>query len=185
LGTGDGAAVLRLARREPETLVIGVDTNASAMRAPSDRASRKPSRGGTPNALFLAGTLDELATLPPLAGVVTEVRVILPWGSLLQNAACAEASFVADLRRLMTRDGQLQLLLSVATRDATTGLPPLTDESVKRLADTYAEAGILIARARRATESDVDDLGSSWARRLGIPRQREAWLLLGGPVATR
>jgi 16S rRNA (adenine(1408)-N(1))-methyltransferase len=49
LGTGDGRRVLALAAERPDTLVIGVDANASGMTDASRRALR---RGALPNALF-------------------------------------------------------------------------------------------------------------------------------------
>jgi 16S rRNA (adenine(1408)-N(1))-methyltransferase len=173
---------LRLARREPATLVIGVDTNAAAMREASDRASRKPARGGVPNAIFLAGTLDELACLVPLVGAVNEVRVTLPWGSLLSAAATPDTRFVRGLRALLMHRGWVRMLLSVTLRDTTNDVPLLGDESLQALVARYRTAGLRIATARRANAADVEELGSSWARRLGIPRQREAWLLVGEPV---
>src|ERR1051326_5855139 len=52
LGTGDGAAVLRLARQQPDTFVIGVDTNAAALVDASRRAAHKRAES---NAIFLIG----------------------------------------------------------------------------------------------------------------------------------
>jgi 16S rRNA (adenine(1408)-N(1))-methyltransferase len=49
LGTGDGRTVLAAAAARPDTLVIGVDANASGMQEASRRAAR---RGALPNALF-------------------------------------------------------------------------------------------------------------------------------------
>jgi hypothetical protein len=41
----------------------------------------------------------------------------------------------------------------------------------------FAAAGLQVLENREATRRDVDGLGSSWAKRLGIPRRRPAWLL--------
>jgi 16S rRNA (adenine(1408)-N(1))-methyltransferase len=49
LGTGDGRAVLAAARRDPDTLAVGLDANAAAMADASRRATR---RNALPNALF-------------------------------------------------------------------------------------------------------------------------------------
>jgi 16S rRNA (adenine(1408)-N(1))-methyltransferase len=48
LGTGDGRVVLATAAKRRDTLVLGIDANASAMVAASRRAARR-----LPNALFL------------------------------------------------------------------------------------------------------------------------------------
>jgi tRNA G46 methylase TrmB len=88
LGTGDGAAVLRLARAEPCTLAIGVDTDAAALREVSHKAARK---ANLPNALFLVA--DATDALRGLAGCLDELRITLPWGSLLRRVLEGERKF--------------------------------------------------------------------------------------------
>jgi 16S rRNA (adenine(1408)-N(1))-methyltransferase len=88
LGTGDGQAVVRLARANPAALVIGVDADATGMREASRRAARK---NGLPNALFLVG--DASAALCVLQRRVDELRITLPWGSLLGHVLHGEREF--------------------------------------------------------------------------------------------
>jgi 16S rRNA (adenine(1408)-N(1))-methyltransferase len=146
------------------------------MREASDRASRKPARGGVPNAIFLAGTLEEIAALGCLAGAVTEVRVTLPWGSLLRAAAIPERTFLASVAALIQPGGRLQLLLSVTERDSEPGLSLLSAGRAATLAREYEAAGFTVAAVRPATAADVESSGSSWAKRLGVAMRREAWL---------
>lgn len=176
LGTGDGAAVLRRARREPGTLAIGVDTDAAAMREASRRAASKPTRGGLPNALFLAGAVGELSAA--LDGMVCEVRVTLPWGSLLRAARDADPTFVGTVLRLLQPGAVFRLLLSVTERDLAAGATPLDDTAMVDLAVAYGSAGFDCIEVRQATAADVDESGSTWAKRLGIPSRRPAWLLV-------
>jgi tRNA G46 methylase TrmB len=91
LGTGDGSAVLRIARLEPRALVIGVDADASSLREAARRATRPAHKGGLPNALFLVA--DARATLAVLRGRVDELRITLPWGSLLRMVLEGERDF--------------------------------------------------------------------------------------------
>jgi tRNA G46 methylase TrmB len=91
LGTGDGSAVVRMARAVPCALVIGVDTNASGLRETSRRAARSSARGGAPNALFLVA--DATTALTSLTGRVHDLRITLPWGSLLRAVAEGEQAF--------------------------------------------------------------------------------------------
>ncbi len=91
LGTGDGSSVLRLARCDSQTLVIGVDTNASGMVDASRRAARQTNNGGLPNALFIAADATEPLVL--LNDRVAEVRIILPWGSLLRSVLDGDRRF--------------------------------------------------------------------------------------------
>ena len=75
--------MLRLARHSPDTLVVGVDTNAAAMQD----ASRK----APPNALFLVA--DARDALRMFEGRVSELRVALPWGSLLRRVLEGDREF--------------------------------------------------------------------------------------------
>lgn len=175
LGTGDGAAVLRLARREPQTLVIGVDTDAAAMREASDRASRKPMRGGLTNALFLAGTLDEVPAA--LNGTLSGIRATLPWGSLLSSALQPEPAFAARVLALLGPGGIFELTLSLVERDQSAATGPLDEVRMNQLAGAYRTLGFVGRSVRPVTRADVEATGSTWAKRLGIPHRRPAWVL--------
>ena len=45
-------------------------------------------------------------------------------------------------------------------------------------AAALCQAGLEVAEPRLATVEDVSASGSSWAKRLGIPARRSAWLLV-------
>jgi hypothetical protein len=45
------------------------------------------------------------------------------------------------------------------------------------LAAAFEEAGLHAGDPRQPTVADVANLGSSWAKRLGIPERRPAWVL--------
>ncbi len=169
--------MLRAARRQPEALVIGIDTAAEAMRETSRRAARRPAAGGAPNALFLVGDATRLDGLEVLAGRVDEVRVSLPWGSLARAVLDAEPSFIDRLVVLLRPGGRVRLLLSLVHRDGSLGRPPLSEGQVRRLAADLAVDRLTIREVRAATSEDVAATGSSWAKRLGIPSRRAAWLV--------
>lgn len=175
VATGSGRAVLRRARRQPDALVVGIDAVAENMRAASHRASRTPARGGVPNAVFVAAAADELPG--PLAGRADEATVVLPWGSLLRSLLEADADTLGRLRGLLSSNGRLELLLSVAVVDTVPDSPPLDQARAEDLAARLALTGLSVDSVRLAEESDVDRYGSDWARRLGIPRRRQAWVL--------
>jgi 16S rRNA (adenine(1408)-N(1))-methyltransferase len=156
--------VLRRARREPGTLVIGVDAEASAMADASRSAAANPSKGGLTNALFL---VESAECLPgPLAQTADLVTVVLPWGSLLRGVLDADARIAHGLRSLLRPNGELLLFLSEIDR-------PAVDDLGERLAAHGLQSG----EVREAVESDVRALSSGWARRLGIPGSRPAWII--------
>jgi tRNA G46 methylase TrmB len=68
-------------------LAIGVDASAEGMRD----ASRRAARAGLSNALFVAG--DARQALSVMPGRIDEVRITLPWGSLLRTVLEGERAF--------------------------------------------------------------------------------------------
>ena len=87
LGTGDGAAVLSVARLEPGCFAIGVDAEATRLQHAWGRARR----AGLSNTLFLAG--DAADALRLLSARVDELRITLPWGLLLRLVLEGEQAF--------------------------------------------------------------------------------------------
>ena len=169
--------MLHAARRQPEALVIGIDAAPEAMRESSRRAARRLAAGGAPNALFLVGDATRPDGLQVLAGCVDDVRATLPWGSLARAVLDAEPSLVDGLAALLRPGGRLSLLLSLTDRDLGLGRQPLADAEVTRLAHAFAAGRFAVRVARPATADDVLRLDSSWAKRLGIPLQRPAWVI--------
>lgn len=175
VGTGGGTALVRRARREAETFFIGIDPAAERMREASHRAARPADRGGALNASFVAAAADDLPG--SLAEAADEVTVVLPWGSLMQGVLSADTVMVGRLVGLLRPGGRLELLVSVVEADAATGSAPIDEERAHSLAAEYGKLGLETEEVRLADEPDVDRLGSSWGRRLGIPRRRQAWIL--------
>lgn len=69
----------------------------------------------------------------------------------------------------------MRVLVSVTQRDGAELRQFLTDP-LMRLAEALRRQGLTV-ETRLATQADLDQLGSSWGRRLGIPHNRAAWLL--------
>jgi SAM-dependent methyltransferase len=164
IGTGTGQAVLRRARREPDSLVIGLDADARTMNDASRRAAASVTKGGLPNALFLVESAERLPG--PLSGRADLVTVVLPWGSLLRAILGAEREVIAGLCALLRSDGELLLFLS-----------ELDSGGVGALLAQLGQLELATLEVRQATADDVRVLSSGWARRLGIPGSRPAWIV--------
>jgi 16S rRNA (adenine(1408)-N(1))-methyltransferase len=165
VGTGDGRAVLAAAAREPATLVLGMDANAAGMAEASRRASRRPARGGLPNAGFVVAAAESLPA--ELAGLACRVTVAFPWGSLLRGCVGLDAAVSAGLAGLVAPGGQLELLLAPAERDGLEAVPTSVDGLGAAAARTFAPLGFGMVPARTATPQELRASGSTWARRLG------------------
>lgn len=150
--------MLRRARAEPETLAIGIDAAAAAMRESSRRAASAPGRGGVANALFLVESAERLPG--PLAGRADLVTVALPWGSLLRALVEPDPGYVRGVVALLKPRAELVVLA--------------TDQL--RALDICAAAGLVFVESRAAGIADIELLSSAWARRLGVPRRRPALL---------
>ena len=79
------------------------------------------------------------------------------------------------LARLLRPGGRAELVLSTGPREAAAGLGSLDGPAAEALAGAYARVGFVAPTIAPVTAADVALLGSSWARRLGIPTRRSAW----------
>ena len=170
LGTGDGGAVVRLARAQPRALVVGIDADAAAMRERSAAARGRSGRAAE-------------RPLPRCRRRATAGRA----RSLRRRAARHAALGLAAARgnpargvvrsscALLRPGGTARLILSTGPREVATGLAALDAAGVAALADACACAGRRPLCVRPVTAADVSELGSSWARRLRVPALRVAW----------
>ena len=172
VGTGDGRAVLRRAPAEPRALVIGVDADAAAVADASRRASRR----GPRNAIFLAEGAERLAT-SPLSGAADLLTITLPWGSLLRGVLGLDERALDGIAAVLAPAGRLEVLASVVPTDRVEGLDCLDASSAPAIREAWRTAGLELLSMRPATLADLAASGSSWARRLGP--DRPVWRLSG------
>ena len=156
--------------------MIGIDSAASSLAESSLHAARPERKGGLPNALFVVAAAER----PPeeLRAIAAETTVVLPWGSLLRGAlalddACDAAAGIAGL---VAPGGVVRALLSIEPRDRLS-VPDLEPGARDALAARWARHGLRLAAFARATTADIEEAGSSWARRLAAGRDRAVWRL--------
>jgi hypothetical protein len=162
LGAGDGRYVLHRAAEHSTELVLAMDASHAAMRDASRRAARPASKGGLPNARFIASGLELLPR--QLAGFASLVTVHFPWGSLLRAAAGRDVDGAAGIVRLVTPGGRLRLLVSAADRDATSG--GLDDLDPAAVLSAFGALGLEPVACRPASAEDIQAAHSTWGRRL-------------------
>lgn len=168
--------MLAAAAREPRTLVIGLDANAAAMAGASRRAAGPARKGGLANAAFILAA----AEAPPsaLCGAAHRVGVLFPWGSLLRGCVGGDARVAAGVAGLVAPGGRLELLLAPSVRDGLDGLPLEPDELVAAVRRAFEGFGLGVELARPASDVEVRDSGSTWARRLGSQRPADRRVML-------
>jgi 16S rRNA (adenine(1408)-N(1))-methyltransferase len=164
VGTGDGRAVLAAARREPDTLALGLDANAAAMVEASRRAARPARKGGLENARFVLGAAEALP--PELAALADLVTVRFPWGSLLRGCVGLDPVVAAGLAGLVAPDGVLEVTLAPAERDGLDGVPTHAGEVATAASAAFARHGLELVNARAARGRELRETRSTWGSRL-------------------
>jgi 16S rRNA (adenine(1408)-N(1))-methyltransferase len=176
VGTGDGRAVLAAAARDPRTLVLGMDANATAMAEASRRAAANPKRGGLPNAAFVVAAA-EAAPLE-LRGRADLVTVRFPWASLLRGCLGRDRTVAAGVAGLVAAGGVLELLLAPAARDGLDDLPVEPDAVAEAAVRAFEEFDRTAVEARPATDAEVAASDSTWAKRLRSQRPVDRTVML-------
>jgi 16S rRNA (adenine(1408)-N(1))-methyltransferase len=185
VGTGDGRFVYRWASAHPDTFCIGVDPAADRMREVSHRVTRKPARGGLPNALFVVASAQSLPD--ELSGLADTISINFPWGSLLEALVRPDPEVLARLRRLARDGAELIALLNQSVLDdrpyaERLHLPELTEARIdEALRPAYLSAGFEI-RESRLLEGGVPHQ-TSWGQHLTLASSRRSRLLTAVPVA--
>jgi 16S rRNA (adenine(1408)-N(1))-methyltransferase len=158
------------ARANPNKFFIGIDANVEPLKKPSMRATRKPAKGGLPNALFVQASVEDLPS--ELAGIADEIHVHFPWGSLLRAVATGDMSILSSLRRLAADDCILEIVFGIdPVRDRSDierlALPKLSQEHVsKMLIPRYADAGYRSLECRELQYAEWRSIETTWARKL-------------------
>ena len=96
IGTGDGRFVSASAKANPDKFFIGIDANVKPLEKPSIKATRKPSKGGLPNALFVQAAVEDLPE--ELNGLANQIYVNFPWGSLLRAVMVGDQHVLISIR---------------------------------------------------------------------------------------
>jgi 16S rRNA (adenine(1408)-N(1))-methyltransferase len=166
LGTGDGRAVLRAARAEPDRLAIGIDADAGSMRASARRAER---RDAFPNTLFVVSSVEFLPD--DLDALADRVTVSFPWGSLLRGLAETQGHVLAAIERICVPEASIEVVWSVIPRDGTPRVDP------GEVAEAFRRSGFGVRELREATLAEIEATHSSWAKRLRAGHARPAHIL--------
>jgi 16S rRNA (adenine(1408)-N(1))-methyltransferase len=186
IGTGDGRFVYQRARANPDKFYVGIDVNPAPLEKVSEKAHRKPAKGGAPNVLFVQAPIGELPA--ELNGTADEVHIHFPWGSLLSAIWGGDETTLAGIRRICARDALLEVVIGLdPERDRSElgrlGLTGLSEEhSRDRLARCYTAAGFDICEMGMISPGDWPCLDTTWAKRLRVSRSRQLFYLIARAV---
>ncbi|AOS61993.1 16S rRNA (adenine(1408)-N(1))-methyltransferase KamB [Actinoalloteichus hymeniacidonis] len=184
VGTGDGKHAYHVARRRPDDLVIGLDAAKDNLRKIAAKASAKPAKGGQPNLLYVWAGVERL---PAELRGVTEIHVLMPWGSLLRGMLGSDLTMLRDLAAICVPDAEFLISLNLhAWRPSVPEVgehPEPTPESALRdLAPVLAAQGWRLDEAEYLDAEQIDALATSWTRRLNSSRDQLDVLALRGVI---
>ena len=183
IGTGDGRFVYRAARENPRKFYVGIDASRAALEKISMKATRKPAKGGVPNALFVQAAVEDLPG--ELDGTADEIHIHFPWGSLLKAVVSGDEAVLRSLRRISAPGCMLEIVIGIdPVRDKTEierlGLSSLTEDYLAGvLIPKYLAVGFKLVETGSMDTGEWSKLETSWARKLqGGEGRRVSYLVL-------
>ena len=166
LGTGDGRFARTLAQAHPRWFIIGLDACRENLR--------EHSQAKLPNLLFVIARAQELPH--ELDGLVSQVTINFPWGSLLESLLANDSRLINGLKSISRPGASLELRLNGgALAEAGKTLEAGTDKIYFYL----LQAGWQIDHPVVMDSGSLRKFPSTWARRLAFGRDRRAMMLCG------
>lgn len=186
IGTGDGRFVSAAAQANPNKFYIGIDANAKPLEKISMKATRKPSKGGLPNVLFVQAAVENLPA--ELDASADEIHIHFPWGSLLRAVLVGDEDVLRALRRIAAPGCLVEIIIGIdEERDKSEierlDLPKLSADYLQNvLLPKYIDAGFAALESGALNSSEWSKLETSWARKLqgGANRQVTYLILQAG-----
>ncbi len=187
IGAGDGKGSLRYARAHPDTYVIALDSSFDALTKTSKAATKKTSRGGIENFMCLYGNIRD--SHEELKYMATHVRVILPWGDLLEGIAEVNEDIVGALGYCGGSDTKITFVINAEIWKNNlparlSHLGEITPDFFLSRRNDFARYGIEITEAHIMSKEEITALDTTWAAKLMSSRTMAEFVMATG-VLTR
>ena len=172
LGAGDGRFVYKNALKHPTWFFIGLDPSAKSLEIYSKKVVKEKIK----NVLFAVGSLELLP--PELTGLIDEIFVLLPWGSLLQFVVKPTVEDINKLRVLFKQTGALTLIFGYdpnlePTETNRLQLEPITQDYIKqKIIPIFERAGARVAEFTTVSLDDLKNLESTWGKKIAFGPSR-------------
>lgn len=164
LGTGDGKFAFNLADNFPGHFVIGVDSCRENLR--------EHSRSSLPNLLYVIASAQSLPH--ELTGLVLQVTINFPWGSLLDSLLNDDARLMLGLESILGSGARLEVRLNGgALSEAGWTL----EDGAERVRENLSRAGWFIRKSETMDSTSLRNFPSTWAKRLAFGRDPHAMML--------
>ncbi len=170
IGTSDGRFVYRSALANPNKFYIGIDANTKPLEKISMKATRKSSKGGLPNVLFVQAAIENLPE--ELNAAADEIHIHFPWGSLLSAVVAGDEDVLNSLRRICAPECLVEIVIGIDEKCDKSEierleLPRLSSDYLENvLIPKYQTAGFEVLESGILDSSAWSRLETSWARKL-------------------
>lgn len=184
VGTGDGKHPFHLARQRPGQLVVGLDAAKDNLRKTAANAAANPAKGGLANLVYLWAPAEQL---PAGLRGVTELHMLMPWGSLLRGMLGSDPSMLRGLAAVCEPDARFLTTLNLhawrpPVPEVGEHAEPTPESAVKSLGPLLAAAGWRLDEAKYLDAAEIAALATSWTRRLNSTRAQLDVLALTGVI---
>lgn len=183
VGAGDGKGSLRYARKNPDSLVIGLDSSFDALEKSSKYASKKAERGGTNNLLCLYGNIKH--SNEELKNIADTTRIYLPWGDLLEGIALVSNKILEPIAQCTKPGGQIEFVINAEIWN--TNLPKefshlgtISPQFFTSQKEKFLNCGIEIREAKTLTIEEIEALDTTWSAKLMSSRTTADFVMAKG-----
>lgn len=164
LGTGDGKFAFCLAENFPGYFVIGADSCRENLR--------EYSRADLPNLLYVIASAQSLPR--ELTGLVSQVTINFPWGSLLESLLTGDARLMLGLESILGSGARLEVRLNGgALSEAGWTL----EDGTEQVRENLSHAGWCVGKSEAMDSASLRNFPSAWAKRLAFGRDPRALML--------
>ncbi|WIV11840.1 hypothetical protein [Proteiniborus sp. MB09-C3] len=181
IGTGDGQFIYKRAKSNAGELYIGVDSSIDNMRKYSIKTTKKPSKGGLNNILFVVGNVDDLPN--EMTATADKITINLPWGSLRDGLVKGEEIVLSNIKKISKVKAEIDICVTYSTKYEKREihereLPILSIDFIKtHLKKQYMAYGINIEDAYIWDNNMLKSLDTKWAKKLAYGKEREIFYL--------
>lgn len=181
IGTGDGEFAYKLAKDNPDRLVIGIDPNHSNLIKTSSKIYKKTAKGGLNNALYVLASIEDLPE--ELNGIANQVFINFPWGALLEKIVLVNENSWKNIARICQENAIIDLLLGYNKDYDLQGLdktnfPEFNETYINReMLPHLKSLGFMKVELRKVSKEEIKNYPSSWGKKLAYGKEREFYFL--------
>lgn len=182
IGTGNGQFIYRQAKQNYKDLFIGVDPSMNSMHEYSLKASKKASKGGLKNILFVVSNVEDLPD--EMISIADKISINLPWSSLRDGIVKGEEIVLNNIRKISKHRAKLDICVTYSSEYEKSEiderkLPELSMNYIKTyLKKQYNIHGINITDVEIWDNTMLKSLDTKWAKKLAYGKNREIFCLI-------